>query len=115
MKINHQILFLPIKNSTYNCMRLLGIISQKENYHRTGARSFRRLLPYRQSCTNKSRNLDYILKPDIIPEKPTSPVKFGLIKVLSIFILGANIGGYLFKQCVRLIEDYELLTKDGKT
>lgn len=108
-----QFLFLPIKYSSYNYMRLFGTMLQKEIYHRSSVSSFDRL-PYKQSYTNQSRNSDFSSKPDIIPEKPTRHVKFGLIKVLAMFILGANIGGYIFKQFVNLIEDNELLKKGEK-
>ena len=94
-------------------MRLVGLMFQKDIYHRSRASTFNKL-PYRQSCTNKSRNSDLTSNPDIIPEKPTRHIKFGLIKVLAVFILGASIGGYLFKEFVRFIEDNELLTKGGK-
>merc|ERR1719167_748252 len=48
---------------------------------------------------------------DIIPE-PSKRVKLGLVKVLTIFLSGVMIGGYIGKNISRKLDDYHLFSID---
>ena len=113
MKQYRKFLLFQTKNPSYNHVRWFHLIFRKEIYHLC-RQSLLNSLDSKKSCTNKIRTFHSNSTPDKIPEMPSSRIKFGLIKVLANFIVGASIGGYLFKQFVCLIEDHNLLEKRRK-
>ena len=48
---------------------------------------------------------------NVIPEKPKSHIRFGIGKVLSVFVTGVVIGGHIGNNISNLLEDYHLFVK----
>merc|ERR1719336_3345282 len=74
--------------------------------------SLQRYTSYKYLCMNKRYASTLRRIPNVIIEVPLKPVKHGLLKVLSIFVSGVTIGGYLGKNISRVLEDYQLFSVD---
>ena len=55
------------------------------------ARRLRNRIPYVFVRFYRRKNAGTCLKSNLIPEKPTSHIRFGVMKVLSIFVIGVVI------------------------